>query len=85
MPDRATDEDLELLEELGVDTAPVLTGGRTAAAVLRSRARGRFFQRSSRPTMFRRAAFTCFEANPIIPLLLRTGPWFTRLAWPATT
>src|SRR5579884_1433090 len=30
MPDRATDEDLELLEELGVDTAPVSSGGRTA-------------------------------------------------------
>ncbi len=30
MPDRPTDEDLELLEELGVDTAPVSSGGRTA-------------------------------------------------------
>lgn len=30
MSDRATDEDLELLEELGVDTAPVSSGGRTA-------------------------------------------------------
>jgi hypothetical protein len=30
MADRARDEDLELLEELGVDTAPVSSGGRTA-------------------------------------------------------
>lgn len=30
MPDRATDEDRELLEELGIDTAPVSSAGRTA-------------------------------------------------------
>lgn len=30
MPERATDEDLELLDELGVDTAPAATGGRSA-------------------------------------------------------
>jgi hypothetical protein len=30
MADRVTDEDLELLDELGVDTAPAETGGRTA-------------------------------------------------------
>ena len=30
MAERATDEDLELLGELGVDTAPPPTGGRTA-------------------------------------------------------
>ena len=30
MPERITDEDLELLEELGVDTAPVPSGGRSA-------------------------------------------------------
>jgi len=30
MPERVTEEDLELLEELGVDAAPAATGGRTA-------------------------------------------------------
>lgn len=30
MPERATDEDLELLEELGVETAPAKSGGRSA-------------------------------------------------------
>ena len=30
MPERATDEDLELLDELGVDTAPAASGGRSA-------------------------------------------------------
>jgi hypothetical protein len=30
MPERITDEDLELLGELGVDTAPAASGGRTA-------------------------------------------------------
>ena len=30
MPERATDEDLELLDELGVDTAPTASGGRSA-------------------------------------------------------
>lgn len=30
MPDQVTDEDLDLLDELGVDVAPVATGGRTA-------------------------------------------------------
>lgn len=30
MPDRATDEDLELLEDLGVETAPAASGGRSA-------------------------------------------------------
>ena len=30
MPERATDEDLELLGELGVDTAPAASGGRSA-------------------------------------------------------
>src|SRR3954465_3956794 len=30
MPERVTDEDLELLSELGVETAPVEKGGRTA-------------------------------------------------------
>lgn len=30
MPERVTDEDLELLDELGVDTAPATVGGRTA-------------------------------------------------------
>lgn len=30
MPERPTDEDLELLTELGVDTEPVATGGRSA-------------------------------------------------------
>src|SRR5437667_2285727 len=30
MPERVTDEDLELLGELGVDTAPAVSGGRTA-------------------------------------------------------
>ena len=30
MPERATDEDLDLLEELGVDTAPAASGGRSA-------------------------------------------------------
>src|SRR3954470_14138041 len=30
MPDRVTDEDLELLSELGVETAPAEKGGRTA-------------------------------------------------------
>src|SRR5262245_60702404 len=29
MPERVTDEDLELLAELGVDTAPAETGGRS--------------------------------------------------------
>ena len=30
MPERATNEDLELLDELGVDTAPAASGGRSA-------------------------------------------------------
>ena len=30
MPERATDEDLELLDELGVDTVPTASGGRSA-------------------------------------------------------
>ena len=30
MPERATEEDLELLDELGVDTAPAASGGRSA-------------------------------------------------------
>ena len=30
MPERVTDEDLELLDELGVDTAPAASGGRSA-------------------------------------------------------
>src|SRR4051812_32129415 len=30
MPERATDEDQDLLDELGVDTAPAATGGRSA-------------------------------------------------------
>src|SRR5450631_3056615 len=30
MPERVTDDDLELLDELGVDTAPAASGGRSA-------------------------------------------------------